>query len=849
MAIFGRGENGGDMPIDKLRRNEAKDAAEQKLLIRQVFNDPKIKAKDIQWTLCAARAELRELGVQVIDRIGSVDWAKVIISELKDKSEAEQNNLMRTAAELDGEVVCSLIGTLLAASDQRRRRKGVYLLRHAALPKVKTLLSVLVKEGTGEAQVTAIGRLVDDPEALKAVGLAGDALVTMTEHADDSIRRAAYTVLASTGSKSAQLDAALVKGLSDSVYSIQQLSLDRVRRRIESGDAGVEVALIERLSDGRNDVRSAVVDALAKSPDMRRVVRAYLEFTKGLAGWVRDRALQSLKIFGDGLIDPVIQMMNDPDREIRLLALGVGASFEDKRCVAPIIGLLKDEDWWTRILAAETLGRIGDERAVDPLIEALADDEAQWSALEALGAIGDPKAIRPIARFLTHDAVEVRLSALRALAGFNDARVVKALGDRLKKDDSQVVRDRCVELLRDIAQRSGEDADLTELEAVARERGGAAASTRMERLLVEVRRRGGSDLHMAVGLPPQFRIRGELTRTDEDTLTEASVEELLKSVLTDRQLETLAADQQLDICYEVPNVGRYRANIFEQRLGLGGVFRVIPGVVPNFRDVGLPDHLTSMADQHQGLIVVAGPASSGKSTTLAAIVNLLNERKRAHILSVEEPVEFVHQMKQSLVNQREVGKHTQSFANALRGALREDPDVIIIGDMRDPEVIRMALEASETGHLVVGTMNTTSAHKTIDRLVESFPPNEQPQVRLGLSESLQAVICQRLLPALGGGLCACFEMLLATHAVRTMIRDNKTHQLPGAMQMGKSRGMRTRDMALEELVEQRKISAEDAYMRCEDKTRFEPLVSPEFLADVTTFAAPDPADAAAEGDS
>ncbi|MDE0883596.1 MAG: type IV pilus twitching motility protein PilT, partial [Myxococcota bacterium] len=247
----------------------------------------------------------------------------------------------------------------------------------------------------------------------------------------------------------------------------------------------------------------------------------------------------------------------------------------------------------------------------------------------------------------------------------------------------------------------------------------------------------------------------------------------------------------------------------------------------------LPDHVAQIKDFHQGMVIVAGPASSGKSTTLAALVNLLNEEKRCHILSLEEPVEFVHTNKQALVNQREVGKHTQSFANALRGALREDPDIIVVGDMRDPEVIRMALEASETGHLVVGTLNTTSAPQTVDRIIDSFPPNEQQQVRLALSESLQIVVSQRLLPRMDGqGRVACFEILMATTSVRNMIRDDKTFQLGAAMQMGKNQGNRTADMAMLELVEKRMLSAEDAYIRSKEKSLFENLVSADFLGDL-----------------
>jgi twitching motility protein PilT len=316
-------------------------------------------------------------------------------------------------------------------------------------------------------------------------------------------------------------------------------------------------------------------------------------------------------------------------------------------------------------------------------------------------------------------------------------------------------------------------------------------------------------------------------------LNDERIKVLASSILTDRQRQILDEKLQIDFCYTIPNVGRYRANVFIQRLGMGAVFRVIPGIVPTFRDIGMPTHMTDLVNYHQGLIVVAGPSGAGKSTTLAALVNLFNENKRAHILTIEDPVEFVHPMKNCLVNQREVGKHTQSFAAALKGALREDPDVIMVGEMRDNETMKMALEAGETGHLVIATLNTTAAPKTVDRLIESFPPAEQQQVRTALSESLKAVICQNLMPrADGKGRVALFEILMGSPTVRTLIRDSKTYQLLSAMQIGRSQGMRTVDMSLLELVQQKAITPEAAYLRALDKSTFEPMVKPSFLREM-----------------
>ncbi|HBU48977.1 MAG TPA: hypothetical protein DEB46_11770 [Myxococcales bacterium] len=502
--------------------------------------------------------------------------------------------------------------------------------------------------------------------------------------------------------------------------------------------------------------------------------------------------------------------------------------------------MLSDEDWWTRITAAETLGRIGDKRAVDPLIRALDDKDVQWAAIEALSMIKDKRAITPIARFLNHEADEVRMATVEALSAFEDPGVVKALQDRVKNDPSAEVQRRCIELIREISEKTGSTQDVSALVTMAAERARGRSGGKLDDLLIRARQQHCSDVHISVGLPPLFRSAGVIEPLEgQQVLDAAAAKRVLCDILTEPQLELLEKEQQIDFCYVIPNVGRYRANIFIQRLGMGGVFRIIPGIVPTFRDVGLPDYLTAVTNNHQGMIIVSGPAGSGKSTTLAALVNLINERKRSHILSVEEPVEFVHTMKQSLVNQREVHKHTQSFANALRGALREDPDIIVIGDMRDPEVISMALEAAETGHLVIGTMNTTSAHKTVDRVIESFPPNEQDAVRLALSETLRLVICQRLLPrADQPGQVACFEILPCVQNVRTLIRDDKVYQLPGIMELGRSQGMRTADMSLEALMDAGKITPEDAYIRAVKKETFEGMVSAQFLAEIQALEPP-----------
>ena len=302
---------------------------------------------------------------------------------------------------------------------------------------------------------------------------------------------------------------------------------------------------------------------------------------------------------------------------------------------------------------------------------------------------------------------------------------------------------------------------------------------------------------------------------------------MIREILSEVQWQRLQTERQLDFCHYIPTAGRYRANVFVDQKGLNAVFRVIPERPPTIAEVGLPPHLAEIADYHQGLVLVCGPSGSGKSTTLAALVNLFNETRHDHVITLEDPVEFVHPFKNCLVNQREVGRDTQSFSRALRAALREDPDVIVIGEMRDPESVSLALTAAETGHIVLGTLNSTSGPKAVDRILSSFPVDEQGQVRAALSESLKYVIAQRLLPAKEARKqVAGFEVLKNTVAIANMIRDEKTYQIPSAMQIGRSQGMQTFDDALKTLLSAGRISPEAAYRAAAKKEDFEVAARP-----------------------
>ena len=333
--------------------------------------------------------------------------------------------------------------------------------------------------------------------------------------------------------------------------------------------------------------------------------------------------------------------------------------------------------------------------------------------------------------------------------------------------------------------------------------------------------RGASDLHVHAGQAVQIRVHGELTPASEAPLSAEAAEALLRDALEPAEREALDATGQVDLARTVPAAGRFRGNVYRQQHGVDGVFRLLPAEPPTLSDLGLPLDLARFANFHQGLVLVTGPAGCGKSATLAALVSIVNRERAHHVITIEDPVEILHRSNRSVVNQRQVGRHTESFARALRAALREDPDVIVVGELRDLETISLALTAAETGHLVLATLHTTSAISTINRLVGVFPPAQQPQIRTMAAESLRAVVCQRLVPRAGmPGRVAALEILVVTKAVSNLIRDNKTFQIRSVLQTGANRGMRELDASLAELVDAGVITREEARRQAENPDRF-----------------------------
>ncbi len=339
-------------------------------------------------------------------------------------------------------------------------------------------------------------------------------------------------------------------------------------------------------------------------------------------------------------------------------------------------------------------------------------------------------------------------------------------------------------------------------------------------LLAFAFKHNASDLHLSAGLPPLIRVDGDIKRINVDPLDDRTVHNMVYDIMNDKQQKDYEEFLEVDFSFELPKIARFRVNAFNQLRGPAAVFRTIPSKVLSLEQLNAPAVFKDISNQPRGLVLVTGPTGSGKSTTLASMVDYINENRHDHILTIEDPIEFVHTSKNCLINQREVHRDTHGFSEALRSCTREDPDVILVGEMRDLETIRLALTAAETGHLVFATLHTSSAAKTIDRVVDVFPAAEKEMVRAMLSESLRAVISQQLLKKVGGGRVAAHEIMIGVPAIRNLIRENKVAQMYSVIQTSRGEGMQTLDQCLQELVRQRQVSIEEARMKAQNKDAF-----------------------------
>ncbi|HEV7242634.1 MAG TPA: PilT/PilU family type 4a pilus ATPase [Thermoanaerobaculia bacterium] len=870
--------------VKRLANKEFNTAEERDALLARLASAEDLRPQDLVWTLFRPDRVMRDAGAKLLQRLRDPETLSVFITEAKGKPEAAFRAATGVFFSLGLPGVESELPKLLAPAKETKEALEIQDLARRMIAEapasraLEPLLWQLAATGSIDDRIAFLARLAaQEPDERGIVRWQ-----RLVQDADPRVREKALEVLA-TRAPMSSVDL-FVQHLPLVSYNVQQVLIEALTRAAATQPPEFAEQLLPLVASGDAGTRSAAMKILLGMRDRSGLVKRYIRFTQKLAGFVRDRAIESIRAFGDQVIDSTIELLGDPDADLRAAAIAVAGTFEDQRIVPATIVLLKDPDWWIRIVAAETLGRLKDPRAVEPLIALLAEPEAKWAAVEALGHLADPRALSALGRMLGDPEANVRIEVMQSLRNFNHPQVVTALTQMATKDPERAVRMRALDILEEIEKR--ENASVRSDALAARPRAG---EPKLHAFLISTRNSGASDFHLSVGQPPIVRMAADLLRAQGEPFTAEQTEALLREILTDAQWEHLRRDQQLDFCHYIPQAGRYRANVFLDHSGMNAVFRVIPEKSPTIQELGLPAHLAEVADYHQGLILICGPSGSGKSTTLAALVNLFNETRTDHILTMEDPVEFVHPFKNCLINQREVGTHTESFARALRAALREDPDVIVIGELRDNESVALALTAAETGHVVLGTLSATSAPKAIDRLISSFSAGEQPQIRASLSESLKYVIAQRLLPAkeerrqvacfevlkgtmnianmirtnnaaktmdriisvfpsgeqegirnvlgetiravlaqqlipqIGGGRVAALEILFSSPAIGNMIREGKTSQVTSAIQTGVREGMVDMDTSIRRLYEAKRISARAAYDKAIDKESFKDL--------------------------
>lgn len=817
MAWFG----GKGNIVQRISQGRWKNDEERKEALKEL-REAGLKPLELVPLVWIEDAMVRQAASELYIARADVSAARTLVREMAKRPQGDRTTAGRIFNRLPEEVMRPVVDELLLDKLPKNRQLGWEVALSLGGQVGIEYLQRAVLEGPMAMRGTALRRLLQLTQPVRIV----DLLVTAAKSEDARLATTAVQALATVADD--RVLNLMIDRFANGDASVREQAARWLLEAAVRAPEVVRKAMFGILSAGDDATRRQCVQILLKTGEARDVLVELLIFMNDLLGWLRDRILETMRTFGDEILRPAVALLQHEEESVRSSALVLAESFNDKRLVGPLCRLLKDDDWWLKITACDSLGRLKDERAVPFLSDALKDEDCNWAAIDALAQIGSPQALNPLAQLLREDRPELRMEVVRAFSRFTDERLIQLLKVVKENDQSTEVRNRAAEVLRDMAARLKISLDGNDVRSAVSV---DSLHRPMERLLAEIREQGGSDVHIGVGEPPLVRTRGKLVRMEgRPPMTPAMTESWIRSVLDERQQKILDETGEIDFCHSIPEVGRYRANAYVERLGMSATFRVIPNQPPTFADIGLPGHLTELLDYHQGIIVVSGPSGSGKSTTLSAIVNLINETKADHVLTLEDPIEFVHPIKSALVNQREIGKHSTSFASALRGALREDPDVIMVGDLRDPEVIRMALEAAETGHLVLTTMHTTSAVQTVERIVTSFAPEEQMQVRLALSESLKFVICQSLVPRKDGeGRCAVFEILKGTFNVGNLIRDGKSYQLPSLMQIGRNVGMQTVDTALMELVEQGTVSPEVAYKRAGNPDMFAPLCSPDFL--------------------
>ncbi|MBN1355482.1 PilT/PilU family type 4a pilus ATPase [bacterium] len=636
------------------------------------------------------------------------------------------------------------------------------------------------------------------------------------KHENISIRKQAILTLGEIGT--ADEVEYLTSALKDKDIRIRQGALEALISLSQNAETDIPKFVTILMSDPDVNVRRAAAQILGQV-DAPGLFDKLFDYLRDEDWWVRETIAETLsKIKDDRIFPAAVNLLSNQDASLRRYAIEILMGLENKKALVPLIKMLKDPDWWVRERAVSALGVLGDGKIVPIVSNLLSIKELAYVAAEALGNIRDKSAVPPLLKALESPEIEIRLAVMSSLEKLQAKEAIPQI-EKLVSDPDREVRSHAKEVLMRLK------VDVKKLDSIANRWWEQHEFSLLDNLLLEVRYRKASDLFLISNHPPMAKIRGDMTQLTNEQLTEEHILTMASQILTPDQETVFFNTNDLDFSYEIAGEGRFRGNMFRHADGVNLVFRLLPDDIPVLENLGMPALVHSLVKLSHGLILVTGPASCGKSTTLAAMIREINDNRSDHVITIEDPIEYVHPRVNCLITQREVGRHTSSFAKALRAALREDPDVILVGELRDLETISMALTAAETGHLVLATLHSISATKTIDRIIDVFPTGKQGQIRTMLAESLKAILSQQLLTRKdSSGHALALEILVNTSAIASLIRENKLHQIPSLITAGQQHGMITMDQSLLDLLRKDLITPEDAYLRAEDKSNFESYI-------------------------
>lgn len=623
----------------------------------------------------------------------------------------------------------------------------------------------------------------------------------------------------------------LVDALSSKQVLVRSTAAKMLSSLARSGKADIARSIIWLLRSRDQNVRRMAAEmANAVKDPTGELSKRLLGYLTDEDWWVRERVTDALaQMWSTGLAKHMVSFLNDESDIVRRFAIGGLRRVKDPNTLGALVRTaMGDEDWWVREVAVETIAELRDPRALPYLLDMLKKQpDMRLCLIDAISELGATEAAPDVAELLAEDDADVRYAAIRCL---------EKLGDR-----SQGLWIKPCENDPDMRVRHAAKHLMTKWTSMRQATRGSVVTgdNPMEQLLLKTVEAGADDLIVATGRVAYIKRMGEVIPLTKTPLTLEQIEHLVYQQLSLRQREALDAGKDVDFSYDSKLAQtRFRVNVFEQMCGLSAVFRAIKEEIAEIESLGLPKEVRELSSLRNGLVLVGGPTGAGKSTTLAALVNDMNINSNRHIITLEDPIEVVHKSKQCLVNQREVGAHAPSFKSALRSVLREDPDVILIGEMRDLETISFAVTAAETGHLVFGTVHTVSADKCIDRIINAFPAGQQPQVRGMLSETLRAVVCQHLLRKKGdSGRVLAVEVMLGNEAIKSLIRKGKAFQIPSIIATHNDRGMRLMDHELARLVREGVVNYAEAHMRAVDKADFERRVGDAAVGETAEAAA------------